>query len=66
MDSPNVHGQCFFGTTAAASDGVRRIPHWAGYTIGASIVGRYLQDHPDNTPANLTVAPAELLLASAA
>ncbi len=29
------------------------IPHWAGYSIGFSIIEKYLQKHPDKKPSNL-------------
>ncbi|OGG11649.1 hypothetical protein A2Z00_01180 [Candidatus Gottesmanbacteria bacterium RBG_13_45_10] len=32
---------------------IRNIPHWTGYSIGFSIVGKYLQKHPDKKPSHL-------------
>jgi uncharacterized protein YjaZ len=64
-DSPDVHGQWFFGA-GGGFGGTERVPRWAGYSIGASVVDRYLQAHPDATPASLTLVPAEVLLAAAA
>ncbi len=46
------HAAWFFGTSDLA--------HWGGYTLGYAIVGRYLAAHPDQTPASLAVAPADV------
>lgn len=38
------------------------IPHWAGYSIGFSIVGKYLQKHPDKKPSILYKTEAKEFL----
>jgi Predicted Zn-dependent protease (DUF2268) len=42
--------------------GSLRIPHWAGYTLGFHLVGRYLARHPGTTAADLTSMDAERIL----
>ncbi|MEL6572188.1 MAG: DUF2268 domain-containing putative Zn-dependent protease [Pseudomonadota bacterium] len=52
-DDPNYdHAAWFFGTSDLA--------HWGGYSLGFSIVGRYLAAHPDQTPASLSGASADI------
>ncbi|MBU3958149.1 MAG: DUF2268 domain-containing protein [Nanoarchaeota archaeon] len=47
------HKEWFFGSK------VRKIPKWAGYTIGFNLVGEYLKNNPDKKPSRLFAAKAE-------
>jgi len=47
------HEEWFFGSNE------RRIPKWAGYTIGFNLVGNYLKKHPDKKPSQLFAVKAE-------
>lgn len=47
------HAEWFFGSNE------RRIPKWAGYTIGFNLVGEYLKKHPEKKPSQLFAAKAE-------
>lgn len=42
----------------------QHIPRWTGYTIGYSIVGTYLDLHPNATPANLYSTPTRQIIDS--
>jgi uncharacterized protein YjaZ len=47
------HNDWFFGSND------RKIPKWAGYTIGFNLVSEYLKNNPDKKPSELFAAKAE-------
>ncbi len=47
------HSDWFFGSKK------RKIPKWAGYTIGFNLVGEYLKNNPNKKPSQLFAAKAE-------
>ena len=50
------HNKWFF------SNGRRHIPHWTGYSLGYQIVGQFLMNNPNETPASLIDTPAKTIL----
>ncbi|QEM82419.1 DUF2268 domain-containing putative Zn-dependent protease [Halomonas binhaiensis] len=49
------HGAWFFGQGD--------LPRWAGYSLGYALVGRYLEDHADESASSLIHEPAASFLA---
>lgn len=47
------HEEWFFGSNG------RKIPKWAGYTIGFKLVGEYLKKNPDKKPSQFFAAKAK-------
>ncbi len=47
------HAEWFFGSND------RKIPKWAGYTIGFNLVGDFLKNNPDKKPSQLFAVKAE-------
>lgn len=51
-DVSYAHDEWFFGCPE------KQMPKWIGYTLGYAIVGRYLSQHPHESPASLVHAPS--------